>query len=191
MWRDFAKAVNNHAAVKYVAFSSADEALLGGFPAGTLKDELLTATSGLGIPSENVQRLRYKVSNFTPRRHEILEDMLNLRGSFDPDIVLVPSLNDLHQDHRTVAEECRRMFKMTSVLGYGVPWKNISFDTLAFSVLDETQVSKKIDALLCYKSQMHRDYLNADFIRSPATTRGVQIAASFAEAFEVIRWIMR
>lgn len=185
-----AKAIGNRTAVKYVAFSSADEALPPGFPPGTLKKELLEATSILGIPRKNVNCLTYNVRTFSSRRQEILDDMLDLRKSFDPDVVLAPSLNDLHQDHRTVAEECRRMFKMTTVLGYEMPWNNISFDTLAFSKLDEAHIRKKIDALLCYESQKHRDYLNAEFIRSLATTRGVQAQARFAETFEVVRWII-
>ena len=82
------------------------------------------------------------------------------------------------------------MFKRTTILGYEMPWNNISFDTLTFSVLDKPHVDKKIEALKCYESQRHRAYLNAEFVRSLALTRGVQISVPYAEAFEVVRWIL-
>jgi len=50
---------------------------------------------------------------------------------------------------------------------------------------------KKIEALNCYESQRCRAYFDDDFIQSLARTRGVQINASYAEAFEVIRWVIR
>jgi hypothetical protein len=41
-----------------------------------------------------------------------------------------------------------------------------------------------------YQSQQHRSYANAEFIRSLALTRGVQIGKRYAEAFEVVRWVI-
>jgi hypothetical protein len=49
-------------------------------------------------------------------------------------------------------------------------------------------VLKKIEALNCYKSQSHRDYVNPEFVRGFAIARGVQVKVKYAEAFEVIRW---
>jgi len=185
------KAVDEGVDVKYVAFSSADRSLPKGFKKGTLKRELYAATAKLGLQKKNVRCYDYDVRTFFHHRQEVLDDMLQLKKDFDPDIVFAPSLNDLHQDHKTVAEECRRMFKRTSILGYEMPWNNISFDTLSFSILKRKHIDRKIDALQCYKSQRHREYLSGAFIESLARTRGVQISADFAEAFEVVRWIIR
>jgi hypothetical protein len=41
-----------------------------------------------------------------------------------------------------------------------------------------------------YKSPKHKEYFEDNFIEILAITRGVQINAKYAEAFEVIRWIM-
>lgn len=185
-----AKFVVNGMNVMYVAFSSADKSLPKKFPPGTLKKELIAATQALGLRRNNVVCLDYEVRKFSERRQDILEEMFELKSSFDPDVVFAPSLNDLHQDHRTVAEECRRMFKMKTILGYEMPWNNISFDTLSFSVLQRSHIRKKIEALECYRSQKRRKYMNAEFVESLARTRGVQIATRYAEAFEVVRWVI-
>lgn len=185
------KLVQRGADVLYIAFSSADEALPKGVAPGTLKNELYAATAVLGIASKNVRCLDYKVRNFSYRRQDLLDDMHRLKEEYDPEIVFAPSLNDLHQDHKTVAEECRRMFKMTTILGYEMPWNNISFDTLSFSVLQRRHLDLKIRALEVYESQKQRKYMNRDFVESLARTRGVQIAAPYAEAFEVVRWVIK
>jgi LmbE family N-acetylglucosaminyl deacetylase len=185
-----AKEVARDSQVTYAAFSSADRSLREGYPPGTLRKELMDATKVLGLQEKDVVCFDYDVRNFSTRRQDILEDMLALKERIDPTMVFAPSLNDLHQDHKVVAEEARRMFKRTSILGYEMPWNNISFDTLSFSVLDRAHVDRKIEALKCYASQRHRAYLNADFIQSLALTRGVQISVPYAEAFEVVRWIL-
>jgi hypothetical protein len=76
------------------------------------------------------------------------------------------------------------------MLGYEVPWNNLSFNTTGFVSLEEKHLERKIRALECYKSQAGRDYANEVFIRSLAKVRGVQIGVNLAEVFEVIRFII-
>jgi hypothetical protein len=56
--------------------------------------------------------------------------------------------------------------------------------------LEQHHLDKKIEALKEYRSQSHRDYMSEDFISSLARTRGVQVGTKYAEAFEVIRFIV-
>lgn len=105
-------------------------------------------------------------------------------------MVLIPSPNDLHQDHQTVAIEAMRAFKQIGILGYELPWNNIVFRTECFVPLEERHIDKKVEAVKAYESQMHRYYANEDFIRSLAIIRGTQICVKVAEAFEIIRWIL-
>jgi hypothetical protein len=56
--------------------------------------------------------------------------------------------------------------------------------------ISEGRDISKINAMAQYESQKHRPYANEQFIRGLATTRGVQIGVSFAEVFEVVRWIL-
>jgi LmbE family N-acetylglucosaminyl deacetylase len=102
----------------------------------------------------------------------------------------MPNVNDIHQDHQTIYAEGLRAFKQTTILGYELPWNNLIFTTNTFIKLDEANIKQKIAALNEYKSQSSRTYLNEDFIRSLARTRGVQIGTDYAEAFELVRWII-
>ena len=123
-------------------------------------------------------------------RQEILEQILSLRNRIQPNLVFVPSPNDIHQDHQVIASEGLRVFKKVSILGYELPWNNIVFETRSFVKIEERHLEKKFEALQCYKSQIHRSYLDKNFIRGLATTRGVQFENEFAEAFEVLRIIL-
>ena len=102
----------------------------------------------------------------------------------------MPCLQDLHQDHSTIAMEGLRAFKKTSILGYEIPWNNINFHTQCFIKFKENHLLKKLKALDCYDSQKQKSYASEEFIRSLAITRGTQIGEKFAEVFEVIRWIL-
>ena len=104
-------------------------------------------------------------------------------------MVFLPSVNDTHQDHNTIAHEGFRAFKGTT-MAYEVPWNNLQFSTNCFIVLSESHLKLKIDALNKYVSQKHRNYASPEFIRSLAITRGVQIGEKYAESFEVIRCLM-
>ena len=102
----------------------------------------------------------------------------------------MPSLNDIHQDHLTVAEEGLRAFKTTTILGYELIWNNLTFNTTTFIKLEAKEVEYKCQALQEYKSQEKRNYMSNDFIYALAKARGVQINTEYAEAFEVVRWII-
>jgi len=182
--------LENNAMVYYVAFSTAKESVRDGLPSDILKTEVKNATRTLGIKEENLIIFDYQVRQLNFHRQEILEDLIMLRKKVSFDLVLVPSLNDIHQDHLTVAEEGLRAFKSTSVLGYELIWNNLTFNTTCFVKLEERHLLNKISALSKYESQAERNYFSPEFVKSLAKTRGVQIGAPYAEAFEVIRWVM-
>jgi len=177
--------------VYYAAFSVAEKSVPEGFPKNILETEVRKAMKVLGVSESNLLIYKYEVRTFSYHRQEILEDIISLRKELQPDLVFIPSPNDLHQDHKVIAEEGIRAFKKSTILGYEMPWNNISFNTISFIPLEERHIKKKIDALRCYETQRYRSYLNEDFIRSLARTRGTQIEVEYAEAFEVIRWVFR
>ena len=177
--------------VFYAAFSVAEKSVPDGYPKNILETELKKATKILGILDKNIYIYRYEVRTFSYHRQKILEDILSLRNELKPDLVLIPSLNDLHQDHKVVAEEGLRAFKKFSMLGYEQPWNNISFNTLSFVQLEKRHIDKKVMALKCYETQKYRTYLNEKFLRSLAITRGTQIEVEYAETFEVVRWVLK
>jgi hypothetical protein len=103
----------------------------------------------------------------------------------------MPSLDDIHQDHFTIAQDGLRAFKFSTILTYEMPWNNLTFETSSFVILEDRHLQKKVDALKEYESQSHRPYSNEEFIRALARTRGVQINANYAETFKVLRWIIK
>lgn len=177
--------------VYYAAFSACQQSVLPQFPSDILITEVKAATRVLGIKPENLILFDYDVRTFSYRRQDILDDLIRLRSEIAPDVIFMPEKNDVHQDHKTIAEEGLRAFKFASVLSYELPWNNITFTTSSFVHLDDHHVDVKIRALNEYQSQAHRPYSDADFIRSMARIRGVQIGTQYAEAFDVVRWIIK
>jgi N-acetylglucosamine malate deacetylase 1 len=176
--------------VYYVAFSICTRSLPPHLAPDTLAKEVKVATKILGLQKDHLILYDFDVRRFKDVRQEILEELVKIKTQINPDLVFVPSPTDIHQDHQVISEEGLRAFKNTSILGYELPWDNVSFNTRCFIKLEDRHVEKKIEALTAYESQKHRTYLNGNFIRSLATTRGVQINTDYAEAFEVIRWVM-
>ena len=88
-------------------------------------------------------------------------------------------------------QEGLRAFKNRNILGYEVPWNNLTFTASAFVHLEMSHIRKKMDALRQYESQQHRSYWNEDFFTSLARVRGTQAGVDYAEAFQVIRWTIR
>ena len=173
--------------VVYVAFSTADQSVPDGFPKDILSIEVKAATKKLGIKPENLLIYHYEVRKLNYVRQEILEELVRIKKSCRFDLVFMPSLHDIHQDHTTVAQEGLRAFKNTTILGYELIWNNLTFNTDCFIKLDAEYVQKKYEALQEYKSQGFRDYLSKEFIYSLARARGVQVGCEYAEAFEVVR----
>jgi LmbE family N-acetylglucosaminyl deacetylase len=185
-----AKFASTGARVVYAAFSAAEQSVLPHLPRDILRTEVKQATAVFGIPDEDCLIFDFEVRRFPESRQAILDKMIKLNQEYCPDIVFLPSPNDTHQDHQTVAQEGFRAFKRTTMLGYEVPWNNLDFRTSCFVDLTEEQLSKKIEALSMYQSQVHRTYADAEFIKSLAVTRGVQIGRKYAETFEVVRWVI-
>lgn len=186
-----AKLVESGCEVHMAAFSACETSVLKKFPPDILVGELKKATAIIGIKPEHLYLYDFNVRIFNERRQDLLQIMIDLRNRLDPDLIFMPSMDDIHQDHYTVAQEGLRAFKFSSILCYEMPWNNLTFHTSSFVHLDERHIQSKITALMEYKSQAHRPYCNEEFIRSLARTRGVQINTHYAETFNVLRWILK
>ena len=177
--------------VHYAVFSSCRRSVPDGLPEDVLVTEVKAACRVLGLdPEGDLTLFDYDVRTFPENRQSILDDLIKLRESLRPDVVLCPSLQDIHQDHDTVAREALRAFKRQTILCYEEPWNNIAFSTNAFERLDEEILDTKMKALECYESQKKRAYFTQDMMRSLAITRGCQLEGGYAEAFEVVRYML-
>jgi N-acetylglucosamine malate deacetylase 1 len=185
-----ARLIEAGAEVSYIAFSSASRSLPRSFPPDTLRREVREATSTLGIPPERLTVHDFDVRTFPLVRQDILELLVSLNAERRPDLVLMPSTGDIHQDHETVAREGLRAFKRTTLLGYEIPWNCFRFEQQAYVSLEQRHLDLKVAALERYRSQQHRHYANAEYIRNVARTRGIESGRELAEVFEVYRWII-
>lgn len=185
-----AKLLEQGKQVFYVAFSTCKESVPKGLPEWTLKDELGKATAALGIPREHVFVQDYQVRHFPENRQAILDDLICLGREIKPDLILMPSPHDIHQDHSTIAQEAMRAFKRVCILGYELPWNNYTFNNQTFSRLEREHLETKIRALSCYESQGFRDYFQRDYLEGISRAHGVQIGCMYAEVFETVRWIL-
>ncbi len=185
------KLVKNNSKIFYIAFSTAGASVPKNLPRDILKTEVKAACSELGIKNKNIILFDYEVRKLNYHRQEILEELILLREKYKPDLVLLPTKDDIHQDHSTVSMEGLRAFKNTTVMGYELIWNNLKFNSSAFVELSKENLQKKINALKKYKSQKEKTYMKKEFIESLAKTRGVQVGVEFAECFEVLRWIIK
>lgn len=176
--------------IHYVAFCSCDESLPEGFAPGTLRNEVLRATAILGVPAGQTRVLDFPVRNLQKHRQEVLEVLVDLNRKLQPQLVFCPTTEDIHQDHAVVATEALRAFKSRTILGYEMPWNNISFHANFLIALEEIDVKRKVDALQEYKSQKHRAYLSDRYLRSHCHSRGVSIGCENAEAFTLYRGVI-
>lgn len=182
-----------HADIYYVVFSDAKNVMPEGFAPDALRNEIQAATTVLGIKGSNVRIYEFETRNFGKSRQEILDELISIRDTIEPSLIFAPTTRDVHQDHKIVTDEVLRTFKkgQYTILGYEQPWNCFIFNTTAFVCLEERHIEKKIAALREYKSQAGRNYLNEDFLRGLAITRGTQIGHRYAEAFEVLRYVIK
>ncbi len=174
----------------YTAFSTCRASVPEGEPEDILEKELLSSMRHYGIPYGNIIILDYPVRNFNSYRQNILDDMISIGNKIQPDLVLMPSIQDIHQDHKIIAEEAMRAYKKISLLGYELPWNNFSFNNQTYIILEERHIESKIEAIACYKTQSKRDYSDPAFTRGLARAHGVQVGSKYAEVFETIRWFI-
>lgn len=176
--------------VHVVAFSICEESVPVGFPKDALKTEFLAAQEAYGLPRENVHVLNYPVRRFPQYRQDILEDMIRLRKAIKPTLVFAPSVRDIHQDHKTIAEEAIRAFKVCKLLSYEIAWNHLEFHNQVYIKLAAQHLDRKLKALSCYKTQSFRNYSGVEYVKSQAMCRGAQVGCDYAEVFEFVRAVI-
>lgn len=171
------------------AFSLAKESLPPGSAPDRLHGEFLCAMQILGVEPRRTFVHDYPVRHFSEHRQELLDQLGELRLRILPDVVLVTSSTDVHQDHQVVRNEALRCFKDNTLMCYELPWNSLSFTAQSFVVLSQEHLDRKCAALQAYKSQfeLKRPYFATEFIHGWAKLRGMQIRSEYAEAFEVVR----
>lgn len=184
-----ARAVEEDVEVHVAAFSIAEDSLPPDLPRDTLEIEFREAMSDLGIPEKAVHVRRYPVRRLSYHRQDILDEIVQMRSDLQPDVVILPSGTDLHQDHQVLFAEGLRAFKHVTVLGYELPWNHVDFAAQAFFRLEPRHIDTKWKILQHYRTQigLGRPYFTREFIYGLARVRGTQVHCEYAEAFQLLR----
>ncbi len=137
---------------------------------------------------------------------EIVKVIENLKKEINPKIIYTHSAADLNIDHRIITEaaltafrpqageiyEEIRLYEVQSATDYSHPKITKAFEPNLFIDISET-FDKKIDALLEYKDELKKipNSRSIEGIKNLAKYRGFQVGIKYAEAFEVVRRIIR
>jgi LmbE family N-acetylglucosaminyl deacetylase len=98
---------------------------------------------------------------------------------------------DRHQDHRAIYDASIVAFRtVAQILCYETPSSGTYFNPKVFERVDEIFLDKKIKALQHHQSQMHRNYMSENFIRSVAIFRGQQAGFSLGEGFVPYKMVL-
>lgn len=105
--------------------------------------------------------------------------------SCSPDVIIAPSPDDGHQDHRTIGEIVPTVFRDHLYLAYEIPkWDGDLGRPSVYCPLSATTVRRKIELLYkCFPSQKNRHWWDDETFLALARLRGVECRAPYAEAF--------
>lgn len=123
----------------------------------------------------------------TENREMIRRALEKKRDSCDIDIIYSHWINDIHQDHKTVAEECIRIFRYKTILQYEIVHSCPRFEPNCYIEINETEKDKKMFILNLFNSQKSSCYFNAKNFESTIRFRGEQAGFKYAEAFIIWR----
>lgn len=171
--------------ITVILFSLCKDSIPEGFNKDITFDEFRKNMEGLGIKYDIH---KHDVRHFPELRQTILQELVNANKYHEPDLVVGTSLNDIHQDHKTIAEEMQRAFRC-SILSYELPYTSIDFKPNYYMSLERKHLDKKIELYENYKSQLDKGKYSRERIESLARIRGQQIDKEYAEAFECVRWL--
>ena len=125
----------------------------------------------------------HPVRNFPEHRQSILDVLTYYKTHYKPDLVVGPSLHDVHQDHRTVAEESRRCFwRNCNIISYNLPWNCDGFKANLFV---ESTYADYLFLQVAGEAYISQQPKMTEFINRKTCLIG---ANGDKEGFEVIRW---
>lgn len=157
-----------------------------GFTAEELRQELRAANDYLGFTLQHT--FKFPVHFLPENGARIRRELEQLRVDLHPDLVLIPSLTDTHQDHVAVAREALRVYRnQETVLCYELLRNSVHPFHPTVYVDVSAVMERKLMALACFKTQVARPYMHLANFTALATVRGTQIGVAAAEAFEAVK----
>ena len=125
-----------------------------------------------------------------PLNKELIEKIEEVLGEVKPDLILVNSGDDTHQDHRILTQATMSATRyVRNVLFFEVPTTQ-NFNPQVYVDISDT-LEQKFKVLEAHASQVMKTNIEDMYIielaQANATFRGIQGRAKFAEAFAPLR----
>lgn len=137
---------------------------------------------------------------------QLVSDIKNVLDNVQPDTLFLPFYGDAHSDHRVAFEalySCTKSFRapylekiyMMETLSeteFGVPLQGNTFVPNFFVSIDE-RIDKKIEAMKIYEGEMGESPFprSEENIKALAKVRGSQMGSQYAEAFMILKELMK
>ena len=167
----------------------------------TVREELRAAHDVLGV--KDVRYLDFPAPQLdTVPKHVLADAIRKALFEFEAETVYLPHVGDIHHDHREIyfgvlvasrphpGCPIRRLlcYETLSETEWSPPTANDVFTPNVFVDI-ESQLSRKLDAMSCYKSQLKEPPYSRSLvaIESLARLRGMTVGLQAAEAFQLVR----
>jgi hypothetical protein len=123
---------------------------------------------------------------------QVKDALENVARSFRPDVILAPSPQDAHQDHRIVGQLVPTAFRDHTVLNYEIPkWDGDLGRPNVYVPLSDDIARRKVELLdKCFPSQLGRDWWGEETFLGVARMRGIECRAHYAEAFTCTKLVI-
>ncbi len=123
------------------------------------------------------------------RAKEVLEEVAR---SCSPDLILAPSPDDAHQDHRVIGEIVPTVFRDQLYLAYEIPkWDGDMSRPSMYVPLPAAVAQRKVELLhKCFPSQRGHDWWDDEVFLGFARLRGMECRARYAEAFRCAKSVI-
>lgn len=166
-------------------------------PGVQIRYVVLTGTADRQLEARNAARaflpaadvsieLRNLPEGRLPAAWSVVKEALEeIAPSCSPDLIIAPSRDDAHQDHRTIGEVVPTVFRDQFCLSYEIPkWDGDLSRPSMYVPLSAGTARRKIELLhKCFPSQRDRDWWDDEVFLGLARLRGMECRAPYAEAF--------
>ena len=148
------------------------------------KKEFAEASQILGVKTNNAYNFPNR--NLPDHSVEMMDIFNKLQAELKPELVLIPWIEDSHQDHSAVAYSAIRAFRKNETI---IQYEILRYGSHTFTptlFVDITKhIETKLKALECYKTKKAKRgiYFDKRSYEALAIARGAQVGFEFAEAF--------